>query len=224
MQMPWYENESLDKWVCGDQQPAWHKVRSVLLDALVGVSHLHINKIIHGDVKPANILVDSRERGRLSDFDISIDTNERTAGHKHTLGGHTTCTATMRATQDAWTENFAAPELMADKMATKYTDIFAYGKTVQWVDSKGRCGPHAAEQDPHQTRGHTAKLVTALTARASSRTLSSLSFCVVLVLHHVDKVFPHIYPNVLTILSFILYLYLFFPSSRSLSYPLRDSR
>jgi len=50
MQMPWYENESLDKWVCGDQLPAWPKVRSVLLDALVGVSHLHFNKIIHGDV------------------------------------------------------------------------------------------------------------------------------------------------------------------------------
>ena len=80
----------------------------------------------------------------------------------------------MRATQDAWTENFAAPELMTDKMATKCTDIFAYGKTVQWVDSKGRCGPHAAEQDPHQTRGHTAELVTALSAREPTSRPSAL--------------------------------------------------
>jgi hypothetical protein len=96
MQMPWYEKGSLDKWVCSDQQPAWPKVRSVLLDALIGVSHLHVHKIIHGDVKPANILVDSRERGRLSDFDISMDTQERTIGQKRTFEGHTTSTATMR--------------------------------------------------------------------------------------------------------------------------------
>jgi len=174
MQMPWCEHESLDKWVCGDQQPAWPKVRSVLLDALVGVSHLHFNKILHCDIKPANILVDSRERGRLSDFDISMDTQERTAGHKRTLGGHTTSTATMRATQDAWTENFAAPELIAERMATKHTDMFAYGKTVQWVHSKGRCEPNAAEQDPHQTRGHTAELVAALTAKEPQNRPSAL--------------------------------------------------
>ena len=174
MQMSWCEHGSLDKWVCGDQQPVWPKVRSVLLDALVGVSHLHVNKIIHGDVKPANILVDSRERGRLSDFDISMDTKEHTAGHKCTFEGHTTSTATMRATQDAWTEHFAAPELMADRMATKHTDMFAYGKTVQWVHSKGRCEPNAAEQDPHQTRGHTAELVKALTAKEPTNRPSAL--------------------------------------------------
>jgi len=174
MQMPWYEHGSLDKWVCGDQQPAWPKVRSVLLDALVGVSHLHFNKIIHGDIKPANILVDSRERGRLSDFDISLDTTERTAGHKRTSGGHITSTATMRATQDAWTEDFAAPELKSEKMATKYTDIFSYGKTVEWVDSKGRCEPNASQADPHQTRGQTAKLITALTAKEPTRRPSAL--------------------------------------------------
>jgi len=174
MQMPWCEHGSLDKWVCSDQQPAWPKVRSVLLDALVGVSHLHVHKILHCDIKPANILVDSRERGRLSDFDISMDTQERTTGHKRTSGEHTTCAVSMRATQDAWTENFAAPELMADRMATKHTDMFAYGKTVQWVHSKGRCEPNAAEQDPHQTRGHTAALVTVLTAREPHNRPSAL--------------------------------------------------
>jgi len=35
------------------------------------------------------------------------------------------------------------------------------------VNSKGRCEPNAAEQDPHQTRGQTANLVTALIAKES---------------------------------------------------------
>ena len=60
MQMPWYEHGSLGAWVHGNQAPAWSKVRSVLLDALLGVEHLHGNRIIHGDIKPANILVDGR--------------------------------------------------------------------------------------------------------------------------------------------------------------------
>jgi len=78
--------------------------------------------------RPTSLLTDAGQT--LSDFDISMDIKERTTGHKHTLKGNTTSTATMRATQDAWTENFAAPELMADRMATKYTDMLAYGKTV----------------------------------------------------------------------------------------------
>jgi len=54
----------------------------VLLDALVFM-HLHENGILHGDIKPPNILVDDRERGRLSDFDISIDTKEHISPHPH---------------------------------------------------------------------------------------------------------------------------------------------
>ena len=45
----------------------------MLLDALLGLARLHASGILHGDVKPPNILVDDRERGCLSDFDISIE-------------------------------------------------------------------------------------------------------------------------------------------------------
>jgi serine/threonine protein kinase len=120
VQMPWHQHGSLDKWVDSDQRPKWPKVRSVLLDALLGLAHLHDNGVIHSDVKPQNILIDSRERGCLADFDISIDTNART---------------TMRGTQVAWTAGFAAPELISSRQATRHTDIFAYGKTVHAVES-----------------------------------------------------------------------------------------
>ena len=103
IQMPWYEHGSLDEWVRGDQRPGWPQVRSVLQDALVGLAHLHDNGVLHCDVKPANILVDSRERGRLGDFDISIDTNTRTSAAN--------ISTTMRATAVGMTVDFAAPEL-----------------------------------------------------------------------------------------------------------------
>ena len=122
MQMPWYENGSIDKWVKGSQQPEWSQVRSVLKDALDGLSHLHENRVIHGDIKPTNILVDSREHGRLADFDISIDTKQRTSYVSKVL--------TMQATALGMTDEFAAPELKESNQATSQTDIFAYGKTL----------------------------------------------------------------------------------------------
>jgi hypothetical protein len=114
MQMPWYENGSLDKWVAGENGPDWQKVRSVLLDTLLGLVHLHDNGVIHSDVKPANVLVDSRERGRLADFDISIDTKDTSLVSSRVM--HNT---TMLATARGWTQDFAAPELRTSGQATK---------------------------------------------------------------------------------------------------------
>ena len=152
MQMPWYKHGSVDKWVCGDQRPGWVKVRSVLLDALLGLAHLHESGILHGDVKPPNILVDDRERGRLADFDISIDTKERTSSVIMT---------TMRATALGMTIDFAAPELKTSKQATKHTDMFAYGRTVQCLQE--HCEPGAQEAFHDRARGQTAALVKDLT-------------------------------------------------------------
>jgi serine/threonine protein kinase len=60
LQMPWYDNGTLEQWSGGDSWPKWTQVRSVLLDTLLGLVHLHAHGVIHGDVKPANILVDAR--------------------------------------------------------------------------------------------------------------------------------------------------------------------
>jgi serine/threonine protein kinase len=45
----------------------------VIQDVVSALAHLHANGIVHADVKPANILVGIDERGKLADFDISVD-------------------------------------------------------------------------------------------------------------------------------------------------------
>jgi hypothetical protein len=165
MQMPWYKHGSVDQWVFGDQRPGWVKVRSVLLDALLGLAHLHENGILHGDVKPPNILVDDRERGRLADFDISIDTKERTSGRVIARE------MTMCATALGMTFDFAAPELQSSKQATKHTDMFAYGKTVHCL--QGHCEPGPQEDFYDKARGHTAALVEDLTLEDPKRRSSA---------------------------------------------------
>jgi serine/threonine protein kinase len=171
IQMPWYEHGALEQWIAG-QQPSWRQVREVLLDALLGLSHLHASGVIHGDVKPANILVDGRQRGRLADFDISIDTKNRTARVLQTL--------TMRGTAQGMTLEFAAPELQTSMQATRQTDVFAFGATLAHV--RVHCEPDDAEEQSaakrrrlsrdadrpailEQARGQTDVMVSVLTAQ-----------------------------------------------------------
>ena len=164
MQMPWYEHESLQKWVIGDQRPGWAQVRSVLLDALHGLAHLHEHLIIHGDMKPDNILIDRQERGRLADFDISIDAKERTSAVR-VMRNMTT--PTIRATALGMTIDFAAPELITSGQATKRTDMFAYGKTVASVSV--HCEPPVDQAE--FTEGQTAEFVKWLTSEDSEMRL-----------------------------------------------------
>ncbi len=170
IQMPWYEHGTLDQWAVGGQLPEWFRVRAVLLDALQGLAHLHLGGVVHGDVKPANILVDARERGRLADFDVSIDAGQRTSA------AWMTSAATAATTARGFTVGFEAPELAIAGRATHATDMFAFGRTVEAVqrqceppqDSDGARPLEAlsavALRVAERARGQTAALVQALTA------------------------------------------------------------
>ena len=163
-----YENGTLDQWAAGDRVPPWTQVRGVLLDVLLGLGHLHAHGVIHGDVKPANVLVDGRERGRLADFDISIDSKNRTSAARVLRK------STVVATAQGMTTDFAAPELRSSGQATRHTDMFAYGKTVDGVSAQ--CEPGDAVGDAagargaaglrDRARGQAAVLVGALTAQS----------------------------------------------------------
>ncbi len=98
LQMPFFEHGSLDKWIT-TEAPEWRSVRVVLLDVAMALEWLHDSSIVHCDVKPANILVASQCRGRLADFDISLDSATRTA-------------STLRTNiRVGYTQGFDAPEL-----------------------------------------------------------------------------------------------------------------
>jgi serine/threonine protein kinase len=191
IQMPWYEHGTLDQWVVGGQLPEWYRVRAVLLDALQGLAHLHLGGVVHGDVKPANILVDARERGRLADFDVSIDAGQRTSA------AWITSAATAATTARGFTAGFEAPELAAACRATPATDMFAFGRTVEAVqrqceppqDSEGAYPMEAlsavARRVADRARGQTAAFVQALTAaepgrRPNAEDASKMAFFTVL--------------------------------------------
>ncbi|KAK3251581.1 hypothetical protein CYMTET_39080 [Cymbomonas tetramitiformis] len=122
IQMPWYAHGQLDQWKAA-QQPEEAVVRRGMLRVLEAVAHLHHARVVHCDIKPANILVDSAGRPHLLDFDISMSTATRTTTARHTA---------LSSDAVHGTEGYLAPEV-ARTGHTKATDMYAFGVTLREV-------------------------------------------------------------------------------------------
>ena len=81
------------------------RIQLTFLDLLRALEYLHSNGVVHFDVKPDNILIDSTGSATLTDFDISKDVSARTqcAG----------ATSTTTNAVSGMTVGYAAPEVMA---------------------------------------------------------------------------------------------------------------
>ncbi|KAG8754206.1 hypothetical protein FRC11_006784 [Ceratobasidium sp. 423] len=85
-----------------------------IVQALV---HLHSSGVVHGDLKPDNIIISDDNRAQLADFGSAMLIGDFTLNFTQT-----TCKYTLR---------FAAPELLDDTSEhTTKTDIYALGMTI----------------------------------------------------------------------------------------------
>ncbi len=81
------------------------------------MAYLHGQRVIHGDLKGANVLVSAEVRILLCDFGLAkmVDTN----------------TSTSRA--GLGTLRWQAPELLGGASKTFQTDVYAFGLTIYEV-------------------------------------------------------------------------------------------
>ena len=96
-------------------------LREILIDSLQALDFLHTNGIIHGDIKPSNLLLDSRGRVKLGDFGLA---RRATDEHGSLLKG---------------TTKYMAPELISAQFGPvgPASDLYSLGFTAYEL----MCGP-----------------------------------------------------------------------------------
>ncbi|KAG5185695.1 kinase-like domain-containing protein, partial [Tribonema minus] len=97
-----------------DDLGVWHIFRQVVQ----GLSYLHLQNIVHGDIKPQNLLLDDAHNCKIADFGIS-----------KMLAG-----STQRLREGAGTPAFMSPELCAGiPYNGQLADVWALGATVYMI-------------------------------------------------------------------------------------------
>ncbi len=83
------------------------------------VQHIHENEIVHGDLKPDNILVTPSGRPVIVDFGLSLKTNESAQGG--------TSIDYSKEIAPAWTPDYASPEQVLNRQVNSNSDIYSLG-------------------------------------------------------------------------------------------------
>uniref|UniRef100_A0A7S3R8A4 Protein kinase domain-containing protein n=1 Tax=Dunaliella tertiolecta TaxID=3047 RepID=A0A7S3R8A4_DUNTE len=126
---------TLDSAMCTNllhrgEMPIWDRVLQLLLDIAQGTLYLHNLQIIHGDLKPENVLLKADKNAsvglvaKLTDFGLAI-----------ILGP----TATHASNFRSGTPFYCAPEVSTSGRTTKASDVFSFGVVMCEVCS--RCPP-----------------------------------------------------------------------------------
>ncbi|GKT36058.1 hypothetical protein ADUPG1_009090 [Aduncisulcus paluster] len=123
---PFYEQGDLCKWISSSTSPSrsLQNVTKILKCILHALAYLHSQDIVHCDLKPQNVLVDSSGNGLLCDFEGAVDCSERTM-------------RVMSQTMRIATKQFIAPEIVRDvnnhrrPHPTPACDMFSFGVLIQ---------------------------------------------------------------------------------------------
>ncbi|KAK7315415.1 hypothetical protein VNO77_33961 [Canavalia gladiata] len=112
----------------------WKCRFNIALGSAKGISYLHEecrNCIIHGDIKPENILLDENYKAKLSDIGLKRLMSPEDYMYK--------------AMSNAKTKGYVAPELLSNLSSTSKSDVYSYGMVLLEIVS-GRRGFDVSEE------------------------------------------------------------------------------
>ncbi|KAF8216023.1 hypothetical protein K438DRAFT_621510 [Mycena galopus ATCC 62051] len=112
---PWMENGNVMEYLRRNPTPATDRL-SLILDVALGLEYLHLQKIVHGDLKGLNILVTPSRRACIADFGLSAVVNAMTWRF-----------ATSTASAHGGTARYQAPELFQEETPRTFkSDIYGF--------------------------------------------------------------------------------------------------
>lgn len=109
------EGGSLTKWVKGAPKPTQDQVREVGVRIADALAATHAASVLHRDVKPANILIDSYGHAGLADFGLAALPDPGME---------------LSETLEAITPAYAPPEVFHRRPPTAAGDIYSLGATL----------------------------------------------------------------------------------------------
>lgn len=107
------EGVTLDKYL--EQSISKAQKRSLLRDILSGVDYLHHRGVLHNDLKPENIIVNTNGSARIIDFGLSLSDDSIYRG---CVGG---------------SSGFTAPEILEHGTPSAASDIYSLGRIVEVI-------------------------------------------------------------------------------------------
>ncbi|WP_447725973.1 protein kinase domain-containing protein [Sphingomonas koreensis] len=137
MAIEYVEGVPIGHWCAASKAGLDTRLR-LFLEVCDAVTHAHARMVIHRDIKPGNILIDSEGRARLLDFGVAklIDT----------ASGERTVTMAML------TPDYAAPEQLINDETTTATDIYALGAVLFELLTGSRPWQHSGARLPSMLR------------------------------------------------------------------------
>ena len=111
--MDLYTGGSLTSWIKAEERPSEEQVRHVGVRVADALAAAHAAGVLHRDVKPSNVLIDSYGEPGLADFGLATVRETEVTG------------ATVQLTPA-----FAAPEVLRGSAATESADVFSLAATL----------------------------------------------------------------------------------------------
>lgn len=122
--LPYNHRGSLKSLLQKKEPLSWVAVQDMFRQLSSGIVYLHERGVVHGDIKPSNILLSNDNRPIITDFGIAKDDGRFGEGVDLTVTATTTGAV-------AGTANYMAPEQLAGNVrrSTPKSDIWALGLT-----------------------------------------------------------------------------------------------
>ncbi len=112
------EGKNLQDWIKDNNHPSLTDIRPIVEQIIQALRAFHRQDMVHQDLKPDNIMIDTAGRVKIIDFGSTK------------VAGITEIASVINPDQPMGTLNYTAPEYMMNEQGTNRSDIFSLGVIV----------------------------------------------------------------------------------------------
>jgi serine/threonine protein phosphatase PrpC/predicted Ser/Thr protein kinase len=122
---------SLNQWIIDNPKPTLEQVRKIIEQVAIGLQAFHRQEMIHQDIRPANIMIDTNDTVKIIDFGSTFIAGVTSANTEEMMRG---------------TIRYSAPEYFLGKLGTQTSDLYSLAViTYQMLSGKFPYGSEIAQ-------------------------------------------------------------------------------